>query len=131
MTTAQLTAVAHDAPQDATIRARRAIVAVFFLNGLTLASYIVRVPSLKADGHLSAAALGLGSTLFGTAAVLTMQFVGALVARYGSGPLIRLLLVALPATLVAVGFAHGFLGLAVAGVALGMVHATMDVSMNA
>jgi hypothetical protein len=71
------------------------------------------------------------STLFGAAALVTMQFVGALVARYGSGRLIRLTLPAMPLILVGIGLSRGFGGLGVAAVVLGAVHGTLDVSMNA
>ena len=113
------------------MRGRWAVTAIFFLNGLTLSTYLVRVPSLKVDHHLSTGQLGLVSTVFGAAALVTMQFVGALVARYGSALLIRLTMFALPLVLVGVGFTHGFLGLAVAAIVFGAVHATTDVSMNA
>jgi len=113
------------------VRGRWAVTAIFFLNGLTLSTYLVRVPSLKVDHHLSTGQLGLVSTVFGAAALVTMQFVGALVARYGSALLIRLTMFALPLVLVGVGFTHGFLGLAVAAIVFGAVHATTDVSMNA
>lgn len=113
------------------VRGRWAVTAIFFLNGLTLSTYLVRVPSLKVDHHLSTGQLGLVSTFFGAAALVTMQFVGALVARYGSALLIRLTMFAMPLVLVGIGFTRGFLGLAVVAILLGAVHATTDVSMNA
>lgn len=131
MTTTDEATLERSAPDLAGARGRRAVTAVFFLNGLTLASYIIRLPSLKVDQHLSTAQLGLVSTVFGAAALVTMQFVGALVARYGSGRLIRLTLAALPAVLVGIGLSRGFVGLGAAAVALGAVHGTLDVSMNA
>jgi len=130
MTTA-LEQTRPDATDRAGVRGRWAVTAIFFLNGLTLSTYLVRVPSLKVDHHLSTGQLGLVSTFFGAAALVTMQFVGALVARYGSALLIRLTMFALPLVLVGVGFTHGFLGLAVAAIVFGAVHATTDVSMNA
>ncbi len=131
MTTTDEAILQRSAPDLAGMRGRRAVTAVFFLNGLTLASYIIRLPSIKVDEHLSTAQLGLVSTIFGAAALVTMQFVGALVARYGSGRLIRVTMAALPVVLVAVGLSRGFAGLAAAAVALGAVHGTVDVSMNA
>ena len=112
-------------------RIRVAVTAVFFLNGLMIASYIVRLPSLKADLHLSTLQVGLASTLFGVAAVVAMQFVGGLVARYGSARLIRFGLVAMPLVLGGIGFTRDFTGLAVASVFFGVVHGSLDVSMNA
>jgi MFS family permease len=131
MTTTDQGRAQETRPDVAAARGRWAVISVFFLNGLTLASYIVRLPSLKVAQHLSDAQLGLVSTVFGAAALVAMQFVGALVARYGSGRIIRLGMVALPLVLVGVGFARGFAGLGLAAVLLGAVHGTVDVSMNA
>src|ERR1700750_2813820 len=79
----------HATPRAAA-RARWAVTAVFFLNGLTMSSYIVRLPSLKVANHLTDAQLGVLATVFGAAALVAMQFVGGLVARYGTRPVIRL-----------------------------------------
>ena len=131
MTTTNEATLQRSAPDQGGMRGRRAVTAVFFLNGLTLASYIIRLPSIKVDQHLSTAQLGLVSTIFGAAALVTMQFVGALVARHGSARLIRLTLAAMPAVLVGIGLSKGFAGLGAAAVVLGAVHGTLDVSMNA
>ncbi|WP_117210537.1 MFS transporter [Allorhizocola rhizosphaerae] len=112
-------------------RARAAVTAVFFLNGLMIASYVVRLPSLKADLQLSSFQVGLASTLFGACAVVAMQFVGGLVARYGSAWLIRFGLLAMPLVLAGFSFTDSFAGLAVASVFFGAVHGSLDVSMNA
>ncbi|MGC5004716.1 hypothetical protein [Streptomyces sp. DT203] len=55
--------------------------AVFFLNGLTLSTYIVRLGSLKGKHHLSDAQLGLIGMAFAVAALACMQEVGPLTAR--------------------------------------------------
>ena len=110
---------------------RWAITGVFFLNGLTLGSYLVRIPSLKSDLQLSTVQLGLISTIFGATALVAMQFVGALVSRFGSRTLIRVALVLLPLMLGTIGLARGFGDLVAASAAFGVVHGTVDVSMNA
>jgi MFS family permease len=110
---------------------RWAVTGVFFLNGLTLGSYLVRIPSLKSDLHLTTLQLGLISTIFGASALVAMQFVGALVSRFGSRLVIRVAMVLLPLMLVAIGLTRSFGGLVAASVAFGMVHGTVDVSMNA
>jgi MFS family permease len=112
-------------------RTRAAVMAVFLLNGLMIASYVVRLPSLKADLQLSTFQIGLASTLFGASAMVAMQFVGGLVARHGSAWLIRLALVAMPLVLAGIGLTGSFLGLAVASMFFGAVHGSLDVSMNA
>ncbi|WP_320783481.1 MFS transporter [Streptomyces sp. CRN 30] len=114
----------------AAVRARWAITAVFFINGLLLASYIVRIPSLKADLGLTSSQLGFVLTLFGVSALFTMQFVGRLVARFGSVRLIRCTLGLLPLALCGVGLAHDAVRLSLALVVMGTVHGTLDVAMN-
>jgi MFS family permease len=119
-----------DTPQPL-VRTRVAVPTVFFLNGLMIASYVVRLPSLKADLDLSAFQVGLASTVFGVSAVVAMQFVGGLVARYGSAQLIRFGLVAMPLVLGGIGLTRTFTDLVVASVLFGVVHGSLDVSMNA
>src|SRR6266498_2357265 len=65
-------------------RARWAITGVFFVNGLLIATYLVRIPSLKAGLGLTEPRLAAVLTCFSVAALLAMQSVGGLVARFGS-----------------------------------------------
>jgi predicted MFS family arabinose efflux permease len=113
------------------VRGRWPVRGVFFLNGILLCSYLVRIPSLKAAQHLDNGQLGLVGMLFGAAALVTMQFVGAMVARIGTARVIRLALLLMPLVLVATGLRHGRLVFVVAVAALGAVHGTLDVAMNA
>jgi len=112
-------------------RARWAVTAVFFVNGCLVSSYLARIPSIKVEHHLSESELGIVLTLFGAAALVSMQFVGGLVARTGSGRLIRLALVLLPILLAAVGQARGVVQLGIAVALMGLVHGAVDVAMNA
>lgn len=105
--------------------------AVFFLNGLTLSTYIVRLPSLKAEHHLTDGSVGAIGVLFAVAALASMQFVGPLVARVGSRTVLRVSLAVTPLLLAAVGLADGTTGFAVAVTALGAVHGATDAAMNA
>jgi predicted MFS family arabinose efflux permease len=107
------------------------ITAVFFLNGLTLCSYIVRIPAIKAGQQLSNGELGLVGMLFGVAALVAMQCVGALAARVSMTWVIRVALVVMPLVLVLSGLRQGVVVFAVAVAALGAVHGTLDVAMNA
>jgi MFS family permease len=111
--------------------ARWAITAVFGGNGLVIASLAVRTPSLKLDLGLSPGQLGLTAAVFGVSAVLAMQYTGALAARIGSGWVVRMATLLLPAGLVGVGLAPGFLPLALVLLGFGAVHGTLDVAMNA
>jgi fucose permease len=107
------------------------VTAVFFLNGLLLSSYIVRLPSMKTGLGLTTAELGLTGTLFGGAAILAMQFTGAIAARFGNARLIRLALLVMPLSVAALGYAADLMQLAIAVMVTGIVHGTLDVAMNA
>jgi MFS family permease len=111
-------------------RARWAITGVFFVNGLLIATYLVRIPSLKAELGLTEPRLAAVLTCFSVAALLAMQSVGALVRRFGSVRVIRGTLAALPFALVGIGAAGDVTQLAVAVVLAGAVHGILDVAMS-
>lgn len=115
----------------AVARARWAVQAVFFVNGTLFSTFISRVPSLKLDHGLTDGTLGAILTLFGMAALLTMQFVGRLVARFGSARVIRLAVVVSPFVLAGIGLAGDAVQLGAAVLLMGMMHGTLDVAMNA
>ncbi|HYQ65392.1 MAG TPA: hypothetical protein VET29_19120, partial [Actinophytocola sp.] len=60
-------------------RAGWAITGVFFVNGLLIATYLVRIPALKVASGLTESRLAIVLTCFSVAALLAMQSVGALV----------------------------------------------------
>jgi MFS family permease len=107
------------------------VTAVFFVNGCLVSSYLARIPSIKVEHQLSESQLGIILTLFGAAALVSMQFVGGLVARTGSRRLIGLALAVLPILLAAVGQARGVVQLGIAVALMGLVHGAVDVAMNA
>lgn len=111
--------------------ARWAITGVFAVNGLLVASYLVRIPSLQSAHGLTDAALAAILTCWGVAAIAAMQLVGGLVARFGSATLIRVSLVALPIALCGIGWADRPWTLAVAVAASGALVGTLDTAMNA
>lgn len=104
--------------------------AVFFLNGLTLSTYIVRLPSLKNEHHLSDGRLGVVGALFALSALAAMQGAGPLAARIGSRAVLRISLVVMPLLLAAVGLVGDPFGFALGAMALGAVHGTTDTAMN-
>jgi MFS family permease len=104
--------------------------AVFFLNGLTLSTYVVRLASLKSKHHLSDGQLGLIGMVFAVAAIACMQGVGPLTARLGTRPVLRTSLVVMPVLLALVGLVGGVVELVVVVTALGAVHGTTDTAMN-
>ncbi|SCG67206.1 MFS transporter [Micromonospora inositola] len=104
--------------------------AVFFLNGLTLSTYIVRIPTTKVAYHLTDGQLGVLGVLFAVAALASMQAVGTLVARVGSRPVLRVSLAVMPVLLALIGWVHGVAALAAVLTILGAVHGTTDAAMN-
>jgi predicted MFS family arabinose efflux permease len=119
-----------DQPRAA-VPGRWAVTAVFFLNGLLLCTYLVRIPSIKAGQHFDDGQLGLVGMLFGASALVTMQFVGAMVARIGTARVIRLGLFLMPLVLVVTGLREGLPVFLLGIVVLAAVHGTLDVAMNA
>jgi fucose permease len=118
------------APREVRV-ARWALTGVFAINGLLVATYLSRIPSLKASLGLTDPQLGAILTCWGVAALLSMQLVGALVARLGSVGVIRVTLAALPFSLYGIGLADNTWGLAAAVAVSGALVGTLDAAMNA
>ncbi|GIH95975.1 MFS transporter [Planobispora siamensis] len=97
---------------------------------MVLASYYVRVPSLKSSVGLTDGRLGVVLTFAAVAALLGMQFAAALSARYGSSLVARVSAVALPVSLSVVGLSGGFVPLLAALLLFGAVGGLLDVAMN-
>lgn len=112
-------------------RARWAVTGLFLVNGMTLASYYVRIPTLKRSAGLTDGQLGVALTVAAVAALLGMQFAGALTARFGSSRVARVAAVALPVSLFVVGLTGGYPQLLAALVLFGAVGGLLDVAMNA
>jgi len=110
---------------------RGAASAPFLITGLVFASYFVRIPSLKLELGLSEGELGVFLMLPVLSALAAMQLTGRLVARLGSGTLLRIVMVALPLSLLAFATARGRLGFAVVLLVFGAVDGLIDISMNA
>ena len=105
--------------------------AVFLLNGLTLATYIARSASIRAEHRLSDGGLGLVGALFAVSALSAMQFVGPLVRRAGAPAVLRTVLILLPGVLALLGWSRPPALFGVAVMALGCVHGITDTAMNA
>ncbi|MFO7961450.1 MAG: MFS transporter [Nitriliruptoraceae bacterium] len=111
--------------------ARLGLTGLFLASGLTLASFLSRIPSVQNDLGLPAATLGLVLPALSVGVVTGLLLAGRVIGRTGSR---RLMLagvltaaVALPLT----GLAAGPLTLASALLLLGLGAASMDVGMNA
>ncbi|MEQ4720737.1 MFS transporter [Nonomuraea sp. B19D2] len=99
--------------------------------GLLFASYFVQIPSLKLSLGLSDGSLGVFLMLPVLSGLVVMQLTGRLVSRFGSGPLVRVTVVALPLALP--GFAlvgdEPTFGLVL--LVFGAVDGLLDIAMNA
>ena len=112
-------------------QARVAVAAVFFLNGVSVASWVVRIPDTQRRLALSAGALGIALLGAAAGALVAMPIAGRLVARFGSravttgAALVYAATLALPA--VAPSLPLLIMALSVNGAANG----SLNVSMNA
>jgi MFS family permease len=106
------------------------VTAMFFVNGLTLSTYLVRAPSIKDAYHLTAGRFGLAGLLFALAALACMQFVGPLTARVGARAVLRVTLAVMPLLLAGIAVAPGPWWFTALATVLGAVHGTTDAAMN-
>ncbi|WP_238006458.1 MFS transporter [Dactylosporangium sp. AC04546] len=106
------------------------VIAVFFLNGLTLSTYIVRAPSVKDTFHLTDGWFGFAGLLFALAALACMQVVGPLTARVGPRAVLRVALAVMPLLLAGIAVAPGPWSFTALATVLGAVHGTTDAAMN-
>jgi MFS family permease len=112
-------------------RARLAVTILFVIHGLVFASWIVRIPDVKVQLHLTDGQLGL-ALLGAPVGVLGGQFlVGWLLPKWGSRRLSVLLALAWFAVFPFLGLAPHVLVLMLVLVLYGLTAGGMDVAMNA
>ncbi|TDD59431.1 MFS transporter, partial [Actinomadura rubrisoli] len=117
-------------PERRVRAARRAVTAVFFLNGAVFASWLPRIPEVKTDLGLGSAALGAALTGPALGSVVAMTAAGALVARLGSRPVTRVAFAAFCVLPGLIGLAGSWGALFAALTAWGAALGCLDVSMN-
>ncbi len=108
-----------------------ATIIVFLVHGLLFATWVSRIPAVKAALGLNNAVLGLTLLSSAAGAVLAIPFAGKFVSRYGSRRITSISSVTFCFSLVLPGFAVNAATLAAALFAFGATAAVMDVSMNA
>jgi MFS family permease len=118
------------APPSAT-RARVAAAFVFFLNGFGFASWVPRIPEIKAGLDLGAAELGLALLGVAAGALLAMPSAGWLIGRFGSRATTRLAMLGFLAAPLLLPLAPGLLSLALSFALVGVTAGALDVAMNA
>lgn len=114
--------------------ARNAVAAIFFLNGLAIASWFARIPAAKQALDLSTGQFGLVLLGMSTGAVLAMLTAGATASHFGTGRAVASSSMLLAVGLVVAGIGTGLLNsvpVTVVGlVAIGYGSGTCDVAMN-
>ncbi|MBW0000230.1 MAG: MFS transporter [Verrucomicrobia bacterium] len=119
------------APSAAVARARRAIAAVFFINGAVMGSWAPLIPLVQLKLHLGPAQLGLCLLGMAVGGIAAMPLAGGLVNRFGSAPVVRCSTLGLcGAILLPMAMPDARL-LFLALLVVGGVNGVMDVAMNA
>ena len=103
---------------------------MFFVNGSLFATWVSRIPRVKADLGLSESALGLALFVMAIGTFAALPATVWLIARFGSRSVTAGAALACCAVLAAVGFAPTFGLLAAALGLLGATMGAMDVAMN-
>lgn len=112
-------------------KARLALFAVFGLNGMLSAVWIVHIPAVTARTGVSPTALGMLILLMAACAIVGMQTAGPLADRVGSRTLTAAAVTLLAATLLGPAHATSPAALGLFLCAFGFANGALDVSMNA
>ena len=113
------------------LRGRRAIAAVFFVNGFLIGSWAPQIPVFLTRLGITEFTLGLLILLFGAGAVSAMVWAGHLLARHGSQWVVRLFAATGSFGLLLVALAPNVPLAAIAMYMFGGMIGAMDVAMNA
>ncbi|MEV8634068.1 MFS transporter [Streptosporangium sp. NPDC051023] len=111
--------------------ARTGAVLTFVLAGLLCGSMTVRIPALSDKLGLSEASIGVTLLVWGLGALVTMQSMRGVMARFGSRSILRVGAPLCAVTLALLAFAPTFPLLLVAAALFGMAFGAVDVAMNA
>ncbi|MFE3195648.1 MFS transporter [Nocardia sp. NPDC059240] len=112
-------------------KARLALFAVFGLNGMLSAVWIVHIPAVTARAGVAPTTLGMLILFMAGCAILGMQAAGPLADRFGSRTLTAAAATVLSLALLGPAFATTPLTLGLALCAFGFGNGALDVSMNA
>lgn len=111
--------------------ARVAAAAIFFLNGVSVASWVVRIPDAQRALALSAGTLGLALLGAAAGALVAMPLAGRLVTKHGSRAVTCFASLAYAATLALPAVAPSLLLLIAALFINGAANGSLNVAMNA
>jgi MFS family permease len=111
--------------------ARRAVKALFFMNGALFATWAARVPAVQASLSLSNGQLGLALLAMSLGAVVAMPLAGWLSAHIGSDRVSKISAPVYCALLPVLVLAPNAVGFGLALFCFGAFHGALDVAMNA
>jgi MFS family permease len=111
-------------------RARGAVTAIFFLNGLLFGSWAARIPAIRDRLSLSDGELGLALAFLPVGAIIAMPLAGALAARAGSRRATRVAFALACTAIGVVAFAPSLVAFAALAFVVGVGMGSCDVSMN-
>lgn len=109
---------------------RAAITALFFVNGMAMASWFVRIPAIKSGLGISAGELSIALLSVAVGSILMMGLASRLVERFGAS---RVLMGGAPLLCVGLSLpalAPSLFALCMAGLVLGAGNGLMNVSLN-
>ena len=112
-------------------RARLATVLTFALAGMLCGIWVSRTPALAARFGLSDGAVGIAILVWGVGAILAMQGLRGVIARAGSGAVLRVAAPLTALSMALIGLAPNWPLLLVAVAVFGMTFGLTDVGMNA
>ncbi|MCO6388211.1 MFS transporter [Aliihoeflea sp. 40Bstr573] len=112
-------------------RIRIAVALAFLANGLVIGAWAPQIPALMERLEVTESRLGLLILVFGLGALVAMPWCGGLIARHGSQRPLAGFAVLLPFALPAVVLAPGFASAGLAMFCFGAITGGMDVAMNA
>ncbi|MFC4427909.1 MFS transporter [Deinococcus navajonensis] len=112
-------------------RARRAVSAIFLVNGVLFATWAVNIPGVRDRLGLSEAQIGLALLAVGLGSLVSMPQTGHWTARWGSHRVTRGMVVACMLSLLLPFVTPNLLTTALALALLGAINGSLDVAMNA
>ena len=117
-------------PTPAARAGRRAVGALFLINGALIGVWASRIPAITLQYDLSSAMLGVLLLILALGAVIAFPFSGFFIDRVGAGNVTRVTTAAYVLSLVLIPLAPDTIALAAALWLFGAVHGAMDVAMN-
>ena len=122
---------ARRAVDERAVAARRAVTALFFINGALFATWVSRLPAVEAARGLSHAGLGAALLLTAAGAVIAMPLAGGWSGRAGTGAVCRIAATLYCLALPLLAVAPGRVAWGAALLLFGAAHGALDVAMNA